>query len=221
MLTLAVAPPAQAEIFVTVRGQRQGVIRGDSTVKGHETQIVASSFDYDVKAPRDPATGLATGKRQHSPITLRLNSGAASVHLFQALVTNENLTSVVIDFVAASDVGGLVSLKRVTLTNAAGSSERHWTRMDTSWVNSDPQSVRTIRVGDFITTALTGTRAVRLGGIQLRSNFDLRPDMVTFPLPALRGTAVVPSAVDLYINNVRQFSGQASGGPFAIDTPPA
>jgi type VI secretion system secreted protein Hcp len=119
MLTLAVAPPAQAEIFVTVRGQRQGVIRGDSTIKGHENQIVASSFDYDVKSPRDPATGLATGKRQHSPITLRLNSGAASVHLFQALVTNENLTSVVIDFVAASDVGGLVSLKRVTLTNAA------------------------------------------------------------------------------------------------------
>jgi type VI secretion system secreted protein Hcp len=116
MLTLAVAPPAQAEIFVTIKGQKQGVIRGDSVVKGHENQIVATSFDYDVKSPRDPATGLATGKRQHSPVTLRINSGAASVHLFEALVTNENLTSVVIDFVASD---GLASQKRVILTNAA------------------------------------------------------------------------------------------------------
>ena len=119
MLTLAVAPPAQAEIFVTIRGQKQGVIKGDATVKGHENQIVASSFDYDVKSPRDPASGLATGKRQHSPITLRINSGSASVHLFQALVSNENLTSVVLDFVGANEVGASVSQKRVTLANAA------------------------------------------------------------------------------------------------------
>ena len=118
-LTLAVAPAAHAEIFVTIKGQKQGLIKGDSLVKGHEGQIVATSFDYDVKSPRDPATGLATGKRQHSPITLRINSSATSVHLFQALVTNENLTSVVIEFWAASDVGGLLPQKRVTLTNAS------------------------------------------------------------------------------------------------------
>jgi outer membrane usher protein len=81
--------------------------------------------------------------------------------------------------------------------------------------------VRTIVAGDFISAALTGARAIRFGGVQLRSNFGLRPDLVTFPLPYLGGSAVVPSSVDLYINNIRQFSGQAAGGPFVIDTLPA
>ncbi len=108
-----------------------------------------------------------------------------------------------------------------SLTDAVSGPDRKWTRMDTQWVYSDPQALRTFVAGDFISTALTGVRAVRLGGLQLHSNFALRPDLVTFPVPVLGGSAVVPSAVDLYVNNIRQFSGGASGGPFVIDTPPA
>lgn len=52
-------------------------------------------------------------------------------------------------------------------------------------------------------------------------NFDLRPDLVTYPLPLLSASAAVPTAVDLYVNNVRQFSGQARGGPFVLNAAPA
>ena len=117
--------------------------------------------------------------------------------------------------------GTLYNSGFVSLTNAQAPSDRKWIRMDTAWVNSDPAIPRTIVGGDFISTSEVGTRAVRLGGLQWRSDFELRPDLVTFPVPALGGSAVVPSTVDLYINNIRQFSGQASGGPFVIDAPPA
>jgi outer membrane usher protein len=108
-----------------------------------------------------------------------------------------------------------------TVSNALVQSQHTWTRMDTAWVKSDPTVPRSILVGDFITTSYFASRSARLGGIQVRSDYSLRPDVITFPLPTLGGTAIVPSPVDLYINNVHQFNGEASGGPFQIVTPPA
>ncbi|WP_235212746.1 fimbria/pilus outer membrane usher protein [Burkholderia paludis] len=94
--------------------------------------------------------------------------------------------------------------------------QRHYTRFDTSWSRSDPARPSTIQVGDAISGSLAWTRSVRLGGFQWRSNFALRPDLVTFPIPSLAGSAAVPSAVDLYVNNVRQYSGNVPSGPFII-----
>ncbi|KVE44760.1 hypothetical protein WS69_19560 [Burkholderia sp. BDU5] len=37
-------------------------------------------------------------------------------------------------------------------------------------------------------------------------------------MPALAGTAVVPSTVDLYVNGVRQFSGDVPSDPFVINS---
>jgi outer membrane usher protein len=117
--------------------------------------------------------------------------------------------------------GTLYDTGFLTASNSLVGSQRTFTRMDTAWVMSDPSVPRSILLGDFITTAYVASRSVRLGGIQVRSDYSLRPDVITFPLPTLGGTAVVPSAVDLYINNVHQFNGEASGGPFQIVTPPA
>lgn len=43
---------------------------------------------------------------------------------------------------------------------------------------------------------------------------------MTFPIPSLAGSAAVPSAVDLYINNVRQYTGNVPSGPFIIHDVP-
>ncbi|OXH88115.1 hypothetical protein CA830_21265, partial [Burkholderia multivorans] len=91
-----------------------------------------------------------------------------------------------------------------------------YTRFDTSWSRSDPARPSTTQIGDAISGSLAWTRSVRLGGLQWRSNFALRPDLVTFPIPSLSGSAAVPSAVDLYINNVRQYTGNVPSGPFII-----
>jgi outer membrane usher protein len=100
------------------------------------------------------------------------------------------------------------------------SNDQRYLRYDTSWSMSDPGTPSTTQIGDTISSSLAWTRSVRISGFQWRSNFALRPDLVTFPVPALAGTAVVPSAVDLYINNVRQFSGNVPSGPFVVNEVP-
>ncbi|SAL42162.1 fimbrial biogenesis outer membrane usher protein [Caballeronia peredens] len=96
-----------------------------------------------------------------------------------------------------------------------------YTRLDTSWRRSNPDTMITTRIGDTISSSLSWTRAVRLGGVQVSRDFTLRPDLITYPVPALNGSAAVPTAVDLYVNNVRQYSGNAPSGPFVINAVPA
>ncbi|MFM0732276.1 fimbria/pilus outer membrane usher protein [Paraburkholderia sediminicola] len=95
-----------------------------------------------------------------------------------------------------------------------------YVRYDTSWSTSNPATLSTTQFGDTISSSLDWSRSIRIGGFQWRSNFALRPDLVTFPVQAFAGSAVVPSAVDLYINNVRQFSGSVPSGPFIVNNVP-
>lgn len=76
--------------------------------------IYAHGFSYSLVSPRDPATGQATGKRQHSPIKFTKLINNVSPLLFQALVNNENLTSVVIQFIGIDRSTGAT----ITLSNA-------------------------------------------------------------------------------------------------------
>ena len=72
------------EFYVTIEGSKQGKFKGDSKRRAHKDQIVGLAFDYEVSAPYDPASGLATGKRQHQPVTITKRWGAATSQLFQA-----------------------------------------------------------------------------------------------------------------------------------------
>ncbi len=90
-------------------------------------------------------------------------------------------------------------------------------RLDTSWSKSFPETATTWTVGDVISSGLPWTRPVRIGGLQLRRNFDLRPDLVTAPLQSFEGTAAVPSTVDIFVNDIRTYSGDVPAGPFTID----
>jgi outer membrane usher protein len=94
-------------------------------------------------------------------------------------------------------------------------------RLDTSWSYSDTDRLLTYRAGDLISGALAWTRPVRLGGLQIQRNFDLRPDIITMPLPELSGSAAVPSTVDLYIDDARRSSYDLPAGPFTLSNIPA
>jgi outer membrane usher protein len=63
-------------------------------------------------------------------------------------------------------------------------------RLDSTYTYSDVDALSRYRGGDFITGSLGWTRAIRLGGVQFTSDFALRPDLVTFPLPSIGGRAV-------------------------------
>ncbi|MYN40678.1 fimbria/pilus outer membrane usher protein [Duganella sp. FT109W] len=94
---------------------------------------------------------------------------------------------------------------------------RQYVRFDTAWVHSDPQTLATWQAGDFISSSLNWSRSLRMGGLQWRRSFDLRPDLLTFPSASLGGSAVVPSAVSLYVDGVRQVDTAVPSGPFIIN----
>lgn len=89
-------------------------------------------------------------------------------------------------------------------------------RLDSTYTLSDPDTMRRYRLGDFITGGLGWTRPVRLGGVQVTSDFSMRPDLVTFPMPSVSGSSSVPSTVDVLVNGIRTFSHPVEAGPFEI-----
>lgn len=89
-------------------------------------------------------------------------------------------------------------------------------RLDSTYTYSDVDALSRYRVGDFITGSLGWTRAIRMGGVQFTSDFALRPDLVTFPLPSIGGSVAVPSTLDVLVNGSRLMSRQISAGPFEI-----
>ncbi|MBW8637891.1 fimbria/pilus outer membrane usher protein [Hoeflea sp. WL0058] len=108
------------------------------------------------------------------------------------------------------------------LSNTAALSLGEVRRLESFWTYSNPNTMRTYRAGDLITSGLSWTRPTRLGGVQIQRNFGLRPGLVTVPIPGFAGTAAVPSTVDVFLGNTRRFSGPVPAGPFEIaDMPTA
>ncbi len=93
-------------------------------------------------------------------------------------------------------------------------------RLDSNWQLSFPESAVTVVVGDTFSGFLNWTRTVRLGGVQIGRNFALQPYRITAPLPAFLGEVAVPSSVELYVNGMRQYSGEVPTGPFQLATVP-
>lgn len=94
------------------------------------------------------------------------------------------------------------------------------TRYDTYFTISHPGRLLTTTLGDLTTSAMAWTRPVRLGGVQVRRDFSLRDDVVTNPLLSYSATAAVPSTIDVYIDNVRAYSGAIGQGPFNLTDVP-
>ncbi|HTZ04355.1 MAG TPA: type VI secretion system tube protein TssD [Gaiellaceae bacterium] len=98
--------PDDVAATVTVTGQKQGPFSNDP--------IPVTAVSHEIVSPRDPASGLPTGKRQHKPITITKEVDASSPLFLNALVTNENLKTVVITLTTADK-----TVETITLTNAS------------------------------------------------------------------------------------------------------
>ena len=103
---------------VTVEGTKQGPFKAENPRAGKQGKIPAIAFSYNVKSPRDAASGMASGRRQHSPITFTKAIDASSPQFFQALTTNEILKSVVFEFYGTNPNGEEQVVYVVRLTNA-------------------------------------------------------------------------------------------------------
>lgn len=92
---------------------------------------------------------------------------------------------------------------------------------ETAYVRENPDTLERFVAGDTITGGLPWTRPVRFAGLQLASDFELQPDLVTQPMPRFFGQAAVPSSLDVFINNTEVFQDTVNPGPFAIRDLPA
>jgi type VI secretion system secreted protein Hcp len=115
-------------ITMKVTGHKTGVFKGDDTAraKAPANTITVISYQYELTSPRDPASGLPTGKRMHKPVTITHELGGSSPQFLLAVSTNESLDSVVINFYRTDRNGQDFNYYRVTLTNGSVSDVKQY-----------------------------------------------------------------------------------------------
>lgn len=115
------------EFYVSIEGTKQGKFKGESPRDAHKAKLAGLAYSHEIKSPRDIATGQASGKRQHGPIVFSKEWGASSPQIFQALVTNEVLKSVLFEFFHTTPEGVEEVYHTIKLTNATISNVRYMT----------------------------------------------------------------------------------------------
>jgi len=104
--------------YLTAKGNKQGNIEGSVTQKGREKSVMVIAFSHEIVSPRDPASGLPTGKRMHKPLTITKEVDRSTPLFYNALVNNESLTDVKIKFWRPSATGAETQFYTIELTNA-------------------------------------------------------------------------------------------------------
>lgn len=115
---------------------------------------------------------------------------------------------------------GTASTTFTATTGSTGLGQHKLVRLESNWTIDDPARMRSLRIGDGVTRGSTGTSSLRFAGLQFASNFATQPGYLTMALPTLSGSAVVPSVVDIYVNNVLQNQQKVASGPFTLTDVP-
>jgi outer membrane usher protein len=92
-----------------------------------------------------------------------------------------------------------------------------WRRLQSTWTFDWPDRAWTLRAGDTATRLSIWGRSFQFGGLQLGTNFGLKPGWSGQSVPTLSGSATAPSTVELYINDTLRQTQQVGAGPFTIE----
>lgn len=112
---------AAESVFLSIRN-----IQGEVTQKGREGFMEVYGFSHEVLSPRDAASGLPTGRRQHTPLRVVIRQSQATPLLLQAQSRNEVLPEVKVLFFRPSPTGTEQQYFTYTLTNVRVVSMRTW-----------------------------------------------------------------------------------------------
>ena len=104
--------------YLRLKGQTTGEIRGSVAQKGLEGRIMVIAANHEIVSPRDPASGLPTGKRTHKPFVITKELDRSSPLLYSVLVNNENITEWELQFWQPTPTGAPRNYYTVRLTNA-------------------------------------------------------------------------------------------------------
>lgn len=187
--------------------------------------IAGLSYAYDA-ARQSLALTVSDSLRQPYAVSTRqlrrpplsqVTPGAVLNYEIYSELEQSRRTSVFNDFRYFNSSGVLSSNGAVNLGGVARGRLPKYVRYDTFWNHSDPDTLQSWQLGDLVSGSLSWSRSVRMGGFQWRKNFQLRPDLLTFPVASLDGTALVPSSLNLLINGVQQYSASVPSGPFVLN----
>jgi type VI secretion system secreted protein Hcp len=104
---------------LTLEGTKSGKLKGSVQQQGREDSIMVIAVEHVISAPRDAASGQASGKRQHKPLTITKWVDKSSPILFQILVTNEVIKTFKLDFYQTTPEGAEEIFYTIELENAS------------------------------------------------------------------------------------------------------
>lgn len=178
----------------------------------------------------DRSSGILSvdiARKSDGPNNINLATGrafSADSRPLTAFIGNYDLTAAV-DRNGVS-VAGLLETRMVRGDLSVGSGWRFasnnpsgqpdFVRLDSALTLNMPERAMSTTLGDFISTGPASARAVRLGGFRIGTDFGLRPDLITYPLPDFTGSVAVPTGLDLVVADRRFKAGEVEAGEFTV-----
>lgn len=118
VLLLALAPTANAQIYLRLAGENQGPIDGEVVLGPLTGTIATSTFSLSISTPIDPVSGLPSGAIQVSPLFLSKGLDSSTIGLLRAMSDTEVLTTCFLDAYRDDGAGGTELYLRISLTGA-------------------------------------------------------------------------------------------------------
>lgn len=180
---------------------------------------VHSAVSISVPASAFQSSSLALAGANRPPISPSGTGAFFNYVLFgqTGQYTGANVASGYGELGIFSPLGVLLNTASEQTTEGMSS----FVRLGTTFSHDFTDQLQTLRLGDAISVPGSWADAVRFGGVQFGSNYGIRPDLVTTPLLAATGTAVVPSTVDVFVNGRAVGSSEVPAGPFVVNQVPA
>lgn len=144
------------EFYVTIVGAAQGRFHGETTQEPHLGKLVGLSYDQP-GAATDTAGRGRQARAGFEPVRFTKQWGAASPQLLQALVTAEELRTVVFEFIGTNEAGEQSVFHRVTLFGARVVSLRPFIDLD-----AEPSSLMPLPPLEEVGLSFEGLRVENL-----------------------------------------------------------
>jgi len=108
------------QCYMSIKAKQQGQFKGESKKTGRSDKFMEfTEFKMGSSVPVDVNSGEPKGFRQHKPLIVTKERGAASPQILQAHWRNELLPEVVLEIVGRSDDGVKeIIQERITLKDA-------------------------------------------------------------------------------------------------------
>jgi type VI secretion system secreted protein Hcp len=106
---------------IKVQGSVQTTFAHQNSIKSRAGFSIVTKTKHAVTSPRDAASGLASGKRQHEPFECTLLLDSSVVNFYQAICTNEVLKTVTIQYYQTT-----ASTLNIQGTAGAGGESKPW-----------------------------------------------------------------------------------------------